>query len=482
MTVTPPDAATIVGTLAAGVRTHPNRVLVSDSRVRLTYREFAERVEGVVAALRNAGVRRKDRVALCARNRVESALLIWACARGGFIFMGLPTNLGQQAWQALIDTGTPALVLAEREFLPMFRGAIALDAILGASPLPWSDPAEEPDPDEVYCLVFTSGTTGTPKGVQITHRASMQVAWNYREILHWSPSDVTLIHLPFSYVSGHISQLNPAMLGGSSAVILDDFRPKTVIAAARSHGATVLDLVPWMVAMLLREDDFNPATLPSLRAVIFGGAPMPDATLAALRQRFPTIELFDVYGMSETAGMMTVRHAVAESDAVGRPVPGVRLRVSAEQELEARGALVTPGYWNNPAANLRIFRDGWLRTGDRARIEADGSVRVDGRVSDLINRGGVKIAPEDVEHVLRAHPAIADAAAYGVADGAAGEAVHAAVVPLAGAEVRVAALRMWARERLPVHARPRVIRVVDELPRNPTGKIDRRALRDTHGS
>lgn len=478
--MTADNPATIVGNLARGAARFGGRPLLIADGTALTYREFAQRVEGAAADLTRAGAKRGDRIAVCARNRLEYAVLIWGCARGGFILSGLPAHDAPRAWDALIDNTGPALVLADDEYLPRLAGARSIGEVLTGRRLPWSTRTAEPHPDDVYMLVHTSGTTGVPKSVMITHRATMQVAANYLDILALGPGDVTPIHLPFSYVSGHISQLNPIMLAGGAAVIMREFRPRTLIAAARTHRATILDLVPWMFTVLLRESDFTPERLPELRAVIFGGAPMPDHVLAAVRERFPNLGLFDVYGMSETAGMTTVHDAVAHASAGGMPAPGAEVRLSSDGELLVRGPLVTPGYWNNPQATTRALGDGWLHTGDRARIGADGAVTVHGRVDDMINRAGVKIAPEDVEQALACHPAVADAAAYGIPDGPAGQAVAAAVVLRPGAAAASAELAAWARERLPVHARPRAITILPGLPRNGIGKTDRRALRDAH--
>lgn len=472
--------ATVIDNLRDAVQRGPERPLLKAAGTTIGYREFAERVEGAVAQLRAAGVRRGDRVAWCAANRLESAVLIWACARGGFVSVGLPTNLQAGAWRVLIGNARPRLVLADAGLTGRVPGAVSLGSVLSGRRLPWDDAVPAPDPDDVYALVYTSGTTGVPKGVMITHRATMAVAGVYRDLLHLTPSDVTAIHLPFSYVSGHISQLNPMMLGGGTAVVLPAFRPRTLLDTIRAENVTVLDLVPWMFSVLLRHRSFDPRALPSLRAVIFGGAPMPPDLLAAVRDRFPHLELFDVYGMSETAGMIGIRDATDPARTGAAPAAGVQVRRAGDGELLVRGPVVTPGYWANPDASTRLLRDGWLRTGDRADLDPAGDIHVHGRVVDMINRGGVKIAPEDVEHALLSHPAVRDAAAYGIPDGDAGQAVAAAVVIVPGTAVDPGALRSWLRAWLPAHARPRSIDVVAEIPRNPTGKVDRAALRRRH--
>ncbi|MEO7016759.1 MAG: class I adenylate-forming enzyme family protein [Leifsonia sp.] len=470
-------AGTIVGNLADGIRAFGDRPLIRDENTALSYREFAERVEGAAADLLDKGVRPGDRVALCSRNRVESALLIWACARLSAIAVGLPTHLEPDAWSALVHNAAPRLLLAEDEFRARIPGAVPLEDVFTGRRLPWDFGRELPDPDDAYALVYTSGTTGTPKGAIVTHRAAMGVASAYGELLQLRQEDVTPIHLPFSYVSGHLSQLNPIMCAGGSAVLMRQFHSRTLIDVAHTAGATVLDLVPWMFTMLLREERFSREHLPQLRAIIFGGAALPNGILHTVRERFPGLGLFDVYGMSETAGMISVRD---ESSPTRRPnmlVPSMRARVSHEGELLLRGPLTTPGYWHNQSATKRLLRDEWLHTGDRVDIGADGGIEVHGRVVDMINRGGVKIAPEDVERVVTSHPAVAAAAAWGAPAGPAGDTVAVTVVLTPGSSVTAEELREWNRARLPVHARPRIIQIVEKLPRNPTGKVDRDALR-----
>lgn len=470
-------AATIIGNLADGLQTFGERPLIRDDREALTYREFAERVEGAAADLHLAGVRPGDRVALCSRNRVESAVMIWACARLDAIAVGLPTHLEPGAWSTLVHNAAPRIVLAEDEFRTHLPSAMPLQEVFSGHRIPWDFGRKLPNPDDVYALVYTSGTTGTPKGVTITHRAAMGVATIYGQLLQLRPEDVTPIHLPFSYVSGHLSQLNPIMAAGGSAVLMRHFHARTQIDVAHTSGATVLDLVPWMFTMLLRETQFTREHLPRLRGIIFGGAAVPEGILPLLRDRFPGVGLFDVYGMSETAGMISVRDASTPTRQPNVPVPSMQVAISGEGEMLVRGPLTTTGYWQNQAATDRLLQDGWLHTGDRAAIEADGSIEVHGRVLGMINRGGMKIAPEDVERAVTSHPEVAAAAAGGAPAGPAGDAVAVTVVRAPGGRVTEEELRTWNRARLPVHARPRLITFAAELPRNPTGKVDSAALR-----
>jgi acyl-CoA synthetase (AMP-forming)/AMP-acid ligase II len=201
--------------------------------------------------------------------------------------------------------------------------------------------------------------------------------------------------------------------------------------------------------------------------------------IAALRERLSRLELRNVYGLTETAGLLTMlddAEIETRPGSAGRLVPGAEIRLDGDSELLASGPMITGGYWRNETATRASFRDGWLQTGDRACIDPGGYLRILGRADEMINRGSGKIAPADVEHAPVAHPAVAEAAAFGVPDKAAGQAV-ACVVLAPGARVTVTELRAWLRPRLPVHARPRLLRIVAGLPRGRTGKIDTAALR-----
>lgn len=476
---------TIVHNLARGHDFFGDRLLLVTESGAVSYVEFAQLVEGAAARLADEGMVPGDRLAVCLRNGLEIAVAIWACARGGFIFAGLPTHVTPSARLALIDYAEPALLLAAPEFLDGLPGtARPVGDILTGRRLPWRANAPLPDPNDVYALIYTSGTTGRPKAATVTHRAAMYVAGVYRDMLNLTPGDVTAIHLPFYYVSGHISQLNPFMLAGGSAVTMREFTPRALNHVGREFSVTVLDVVPWMLSRLLHEAEFSPTELPVLRTVFFGGSPMPSDTLMGVRERFPGVGLYNVYGMTETGGVIAILpgdEIDGRADTVGRTVPGSRITIAADGEILVRGPMVTGGYWRNQEATRSSLDDGWLHTGDAGSIDAAGYLYVNGRVTDLINRAGLKVLPLDVERALLSHPDVADAAAVGLPDGAAGEVVAACVVASPGAHLDVEDVRGWVRARLPVHARPRQLRVLDEVPRNATGKVDRVALRKLLG-
>lgn len=444
----------VVEVLDTALRRWPDSVLLRDPELgTVTYREFAELVEGAAA-----GFAPGERVATLLHNGLEAAVAIWACARAGAIHVGIPVDSPPARVQDVVDLTGASRVLT--------HGAPEL----GAAPLPWQE-RPLPDQDETYCLIPTSGTTGRPKAVQVTGTMTGHAVAFYVHALGLQPSDRTAIHLPFSWVSGHITQLAPVMASGGSAVTMPTYTAPGLIEVAATCGVTWLDVVPSIWEGLLRCPDLE--RLQHVRLAVYGGAPAPPGTLERVRRRLPGIALHDVYALSETCAPVTHLPDGEPLGTVGRPVPYVEVRLSDDREVEVRSAVVTPGYWGEEP--LRTTEDGWLRTGDLGSF-VDGRLRTEGRAVDLILRGGVNVYPQEVERALLSTGQLLEAVAYGVPSAVGGQAVAAAVVPRPGVAVDVAALRRAVQDAVGVHAVPRPLRVLAELPRNANGKVDRAAL------
>ncbi len=448
----------------------------------VTYGEFARLVEGAAATLR-ARCAPGDRVAFLGRNGLEAALVIWACARAGLVHVGLPVDVPRARLQDLLDLVEPSLVLTQ----PGLELAGEDAGLLLAAELPWDATAALPDEDATYSLIPTSGTTGRPKAVRITGRMSGHAAVFYARTLGLHPGDRTAIHLPFAWVSGHVTQLTPAMLSGGSAVTMPTFSAGRLVEVCREHGVTWIDVVPAIFETLLRTPGFRLADLPDVRLAVFGGAPAPPGTLDRVREVMPQLRLFDVYALSETCAPVTClpdAEALRKAGTVGSPVAYADVRLVGPDgtdvprgdpgEIWVRSPAVTPGYWGSDVAPLT--GDGWLRTGDVARMDAEGFLTVGGRAVDLIIRGGVNVYPGEVERALLSTGLLADAAAVGVPSPVAGQNVAAGVVALPGVEPSPAVLKQAVADALGAHAVPRPLRVLAELPRNRNGKVDRPAL------
>jgi acyl-CoA synthetase (AMP-forming)/AMP-acid ligase II len=453
----------------------------------VTYAQFAALVEGAAAELADRGCTPGDRVAVLVRNGLEAAVAIWACARAGLVHVGLPADAPAVRLAELVALTSPSLVLAQPGLGADLHPVDAAQVLLGRSQ-EWRAGVALPDEDDTYALIATSGTTGRPKAVRVTGRMVGHAVEAYTRLLGLTARDRTAIHLSFAWVSGHITQLAPAMRSGGSAVTMASFSAAGLVDVAREHGVTWLDVVPSIWELLLRVPSFSASSLPGVRAAVFGGAPAPPGTLDRVRERMPQLRLLDVYGQSETVAPVTALgdlDALRRPGSVGRPMPYVDLRVVGPEgddvprgepgEVWVRGPVVTPGYWAPDVAPLTP--DGWLRTGDLARMDDEGHLFVAGRAVDLIIRGGVNVFPAEVERLLLATGLLADAAVVGVPSPVTGENVAAGVVPLAGAALDPGVLQRAVRDGLGAHAVPRPVRVLDELPRNRHGKVDRAALR-----
>ncbi len=458
-----------------------------------TYAGFADLVEGAAAALGERGLAEGDRVAVLARNGLEAAVSIWACARAGLVVVGLPVDAPPARLAALLDLTGPRLVLAQPDLAAAAREAAggrpvedAAQVLLGR-PQPWRAGRPLPDEDATYCLIATSGTTGAPKAIRVTGRMTGHAAAYYAQALGLRRADRTAVHLPFAWVSGHVTQLAPAMLSGGSVVTMASFTAAALVQTAVEHDVTWLDVVPSIFEMLLRTPGFGVPALGRVRLAVFGGAPAPPGTLERVRERLPQLRLVDVYALSETCAPVTCLpdvEALRRPGSVGRPSPYAALRLVAPDgtvvgrgepgEVQVRSPTTTPGYWGDEPSPLTA--DGWLRTGDLGRLDDEGYLFVGGRAVDLIIRGGVNVYPAEVERALLATGLLSDACVVGVPSRVAGESVAAAVVAVPGAQVDLGELQRAVRDAVGAHAVPRPLRVVPDLPRGRNGKVDRAAV------
>ncbi len=482
----------VVEILEQALATSADDVLLIDPArgTTTTYDGFARLVEGAAAGLLDRGLRPGERVAVLARNGLEAAVAIWACARAALVHVGIPVDAPPARVAALLELTGASLLLAQpglRDAAPAgICVADAAEVLLGREIL-WQHGQPLPDQDTTYSLIPTSGTTGHPKAVQVTGRMLGHAAAFYSRTLGLTRRDRTAIHLPFAWVSGHVTQLAPAMLSGGSSVTMATFSAQQLIAVAAEHSVTWLDVVPSIWELLLRADGFVLPTLSELRLAVYGGAPAPPGTLERLRERLPQLRLFDVYALSETCAPVTCLHdaeALRRPGSVGRPAAYCDVRLVGPDgndlprgepgEVWVRSPAVTPGYWGG--AQTPVTADGWLRTGDLGRMDDEGYLFVGGRVVDLIIRGGVNIYPAEVERALLATGLLSDAVAVGIPSTVTGHNVGAAVVAAPGTEPDRHVLQAAVRAALGAHAVPRPLRVVDELPRNRNGKVDRAAV------
>ena len=481
--------ATVLDVLDRAVRRWPGRTAFVDvDGTAVSYALFAARVETGAAALLARGLPPGSSVAVAAGNTLDLAVAVFACARAHLVMVGLNTRLAPPQWAYMLGHSRVALALAGPAHLADLPGAEPLGEVLRSVPTrAWAyGPADRPAQDAAYAVVYTSGTTGRPKASQVVHRASVHSGMSYQRVLQLGPDDVTAVLFPMYYISAMHAHVLPALLAGASCVLVDTQSPRAYVALLAERSVSWAYAVPSWWRLCLRDSAFR--DLPALTRLAAGGAPLPADLVAALRERLPAVRLHDVYGLSEThsPGCIatdddlrthpgTVGRTLDCMQAQVRDEDGSVLAAGAAGELWLRGSLVTTGYAFDDAATAAAIVDGWFDTGDVARLDDEGRVTILDRSKDMINRGGTKVFSAEVEELLRRHPSVDDAAVVGFPDALAGESIAAYVVttaPLTAGEVRA-----WVRDGLADYASPKVVELVDALPRNAVGKTDKQVLR-----
>ncbi|OBH17595.1 long-chain fatty acid--CoA ligase [Mycolicibacter terrae] len=465
--------ATLLDLLAEQVERRPDsEAVVELGAGALTYRQLWQRAARVAGGLRAEGLGRGDRVGVRYPAGLHWVLAFWGTLMAG----GIPVAVNTRSAAPEVD-----FVLAD--------AGVRVDLAPGTA-LPDGRPyvVDGLEPPDTAALFYTSGTTGRPKGVPTTHEAFVTNAENMMRAMGQSrqlgEELRTLISVPLFHVTGCNSQLLVAAYTGGAAVIMPALNLPELLTTVPAQKISSLITVPAIYALLLRHPGFAGVDVSGVRWVGYGGAPTAPALVRALRDAFGAATVFNGYGMTETASLMTVlpdSDAVAHADSVGYAVPSGDIGVAplgddpTTGELVVRGANVMRGYWNRPDATAATIIDGWLHTGDVVRVDDAGRVHIIDRLKDIIIRGGENISSVEVEAALLSAPGVADACVLAVPDDVMGEKVGAV---LYGDDVDVAAVLDHCRSQLADFKVPQYITVVaEELPRTASGKLLKTQLR-----
>jgi fatty-acyl-CoA synthase len=477
---------------AAAARPAKTAVVALADDARLSYAalsELANRAAGWLAA-RLGGAPEGQRLAYLGRNGVELLVLALGAERCGAIFVPVNWRLAGAEIAALLEDCTPAVVVAQDEFLPLLREGVAVTEVLAPICATPALPRRDLPHDRPIIVLYTSGTTGRPKGVIVTARNAFAAALNFIAVGEVHPGSVTLSDLPMFHTIGLIAVARSTLMAGGTLVLTDRFVASRTLAALgdAALGVTHYFAVPTMAEALAADPAFDPAALTRLHAIFVGGAPLAPALI----ERFLGfgVPLVNGYGMSEAGTAIHVpidREAVRMSaGAVGLPAPHVSVRLVANGanvadgevgEVWLRGPSVTPGYWNRPDETAAVFVDGWYRTGDLARREVSGMYRIVDRLKDMYVSGGENVYPAEVEAVVVASEMVADVAVLGVPDARWGEAGVAFVVPRAAAGFNAEALGSHCAAHLAKYKCPSRVVVVEAIPRSAAGKVLKPVLR-----
>jgi acyl-CoA synthetase (AMP-forming)/AMP-acid ligase II len=478
---------------------------VDRSRARLL-----QRVRQLAAALRTSGIGPGDRIAVLDLNHPATVELTLACAQIGAACAVVNFRLAPPEIVYVVADSAARLLLHGPE-LAATVGEIRdkLSDVERVIPVggdgdeyeAWLA-AHEPDPnrhmsmpDDCFLQLYTSGTTGFPKGTMLTHRGMLAHSANVAADASLGPGDVMQVAMPLFHVGG----MSYALIGLSCGATLTMLRtpdPVAVLDMLEHGGVTHTFLVPALLAVMMRVPGVGDRPFPMLRGVYYGASPMPLPVLRASLAVFPG-RVAQVYGMTEASGVVTTLKADDHDDpavahrlvSAGTPIRGVQIEVrdpATDQpvtvgepgEICVRTDQLMSGYWGKPEATAAaITADGWLRTGDGGHVDADGYVYVTDRIKDMIISGGENIYPAEIERVLAEHPTVGDCAVFGVPDERWGEVAKAVVVAAPRQTVDADALLAYCREHLALFKCPKTVDVLDELPRNPTGKILKKDLR-----
>jgi len=497
-------------------RAHPDREVFADAAERITCGQLKDRIERCAAFLQSIGIKRGDVVTIQLPNRIAFPVVFFSLELIGGIANKVNPDFRVRELEYILKFSNSRAFVCPREFKNFDYVSMAKslqDSIPGLTHLIVSGGAAEGahdlekgiastapisaadrvrmDPNEVYRMAFTSGTTGNPKCVLHSFNTTLCVIRQANIDMEVTDRDVLLIYLPVGLNWGYILLLQTIM-AGARAVLMERFSARAALEAIARERITYIATAPAAIVAMLNEPDLEKFDVASLRVVITGGASAAIETIRDFRRRMRG-QLIEVYGMLET-GFHTHTWFTDDPEKVcgtiGKLVPDMELKIIDEYghevprgeigEIAARGPSIHLGYHNNPSANEQAFTpDGWFRTGDLARyVDADGNVQITGRSKEIINRAGKKFFPREVEEILYTHPKIMHAAMVGIPDQRLGEKNCLCVVPKAQQTLELQEIVSFLKGQVADYKLPEMLQLCDELPMTPTGKIRRPVLRD----
>ena len=475
-----------------------SEVAMVSEGLRLTYAEVWSRCRRLAGALARLSVQPGDRVAVLGLNSHRYLEIYLAVPASGRVVVPLNTRHAEPELRYTLEDAGARLLITDRDpgaLAKSVERVISLpddyERLLTASPE--AELGVGVTEDTLAGLFYTGGTTGASKGVMLSHRNLMANTVHWLVALQQGREDVFLVMAPMFHAAGSVAVLATVWVGGRQ-VILPGFDPVAALDTIAAEGITVTLGVPTMIAAIAEEQLARPREVGTVRSVGHGGSPIATEVVRRAHTAFPRAEFIHLYGATEMAPLATaLRHEETLLDgdlarSCGRAVAGVDLRVidtngdelppGKTGEVVVRGPNIMPGYWNKPEETSAVLRDGWYHSGDLGFMNAQGYLFLVDRVKDMIISGGENVYSTEVEEVLYLHPAVLEAAVFGVPDARWGEAVHAVVVPRTGCEVDPTALIAFCRERIAGYKVPKQIDLrPDPLPKSGPGKVLKRELR-----
>lgn len=503
----------------------PDREAIVFEGKRFTFADLQERANRLASALASLGVGKGDRIATIQVNCNALIEALFATAKLDAVFVPLNFRAKADEITYMVNQSEPKVLLVGRRYYDLVNSLrphlapvehfIALegpyqdwhlyDALLEGAEAQEFFP--EGQDDDLVVLMFTAGTTGTPKGVMLTHNSFSSYILNNVDPADPETVEKNILTVPLYHIAG-LQAVMAAVYGGRTLIIQRQFEPVEWMELVQRERADRAMMVPTMLKQLMDHPAFHQYDLSSLKVITYGAAPMPLEVIKRALREFPNTRFINAFGQTETAATITMLppedHIIppglppAEEEkrlkrltSIGKPLPDVEVRIVDENgqevppgvvgEIVARGPRLMKGYWKQEEATKQTIRGGWLYTGDLGYQDEEGYIYLAGRAKDFIKRGGEMISPEEVEQCLMSHPAVDDAAVIGVPDVDWGERVRAIVVLKPGAKATEEELIEFCRQRLASFKKPESVVFVDELPRNPMGKVLKRVLREQFG-
>ncbi|MEJ8570615.1 long-chain-fatty-acid--CoA ligase [Microbaculum marinum] len=473
----------------------------------LGYRELDEAANRLANALIGAGLAKGAKVGIVSRNRTAYGIAFFGVARSGAVIVNVSVLYAPDELAYVLDKADVELlfyedifaekVAAVRDRLPKLRRTIRIGGdgdefaafYADASP---DCPAVDIDEDDPFCMTYTGGTTGRPKGVLCSHRNRVVTAHTVMVEEAIDERDVVGIVTPLFHVAALNIMFQPAVLAGATCTFLSKWNPADFAAMARSTGMTAAFMVPTQVSMVVSDPQFDPANFATWRKLSFAGAPMPDWVQQEMLKVLPEVKMTQIYGQSEMGVLTSLRHwyLPEKLGSIGRQAYNVDVAVIDGEgrhvgpgeigEIVSRGHNVMLEYYDEPEQTAAFWKHGWAHTGDVGTIDEDGFITLVDRSKDMIISGGENVYPKEIENAIYEHEAVAECAVFGIPDDKWGEVPAAYVLLKSGSELSEETLVEHCAARLARFKRPRVVKFVEDFPKTPIGKIQKNILREPY--
>ncbi|MFZ4452668.1 class I adenylate-forming enzyme family protein [Salibacterium aidingense] len=501
-----PDAA---GLLEETTRKYPDKEATYDLRERLTYDQLSDHVKRMAAGLQSLGVTKGDRVAVCLPNWNETVIIYFAAAKIGATVVPFNAAYKSHEIEFILNNAEPKVLFLKQDFDDNAGFSLAQELVENVISVRFEDakfisyeeliknkgkkasPVSIDITDDPFCILYTSGTTGLPKGVMITHKGIVQCAFTVGKEMHCSEKDVFIIPAPLFHIFGIICNLMTTIAMGAKMILQEKYKPKEVLQLVEQEKVTVHQGVPTMFLKELELEEFDEYDLSSLRTGMVGAAPISPDQVKKIREKMG-INLCQSFGITETGSVTITGQNDSEKtimETVGRPIEGAKISIVNDNreplstgevgEIAVHSFATMKGYYKLPEKTEEVIdEDGWFYTGDLGKLDADGNLIFVGRQKEMIIRGGFNIYPQEIEALLTKHHNILEAAVIGMPDAVLGELVYAVVVLKEGATETPEKIKKYLEEKIAKFKVPSEIIITDQLPMTPSGKIQKLKLKE----